>query len=60
MLNLKELSRLKKLIDLSVDSDELDVIIIRNKIVDMITLQNAWNTDRRIEVEKIHDYAVGP
>jgi len=60
MLNLKELSRLKKLIDLSVDSDELDVIIIRNKIVDMITLQNAWNTDRRIEVEIIHDYAVGP
>ena len=60
MLNLNELTRLRRLIDFSVDSDEPEVLKIRDKISDLITLQKAWNCGKRIEKEQIHDYATGP
>ena len=52
MLNLKELLRIRRLINFSVDSDEPDVIKIRDKVTDMITMRKAWGMGRRIEIER--------
>ena len=52
MFNLKELLRIRRLINFSVDSDEPDVIKIENKITDMIVLRKAWGKNRRIEIER--------
>ena len=47
MFNLKELYRLKRLIDFSVNSDDPDVLIIQDKITDMITLRKAWGKHKK-------------
>jgi len=60
MLNLKELNKLREVIDFSPDGDDPEVVKIRDKISDLITLQEAWNRGKRIEEEQIHDYATGP
>lgn len=52
MLNLKELVRLRRLVNFSVDSDEPDVVKIRDKLSDMITLRKAWGKHKRIEIER--------
>lgn len=52
MLNLKELVRLRRLVNFSVDSDEPDVVKIREKLTDMITLRKAWNSGKSIEIER--------
>ena len=60
MLNQKELQRIRRLIDFSVEDNDPEIVIIRDKISDMITLQKAWNKGKRIEEDQIHDYATGP
>ena len=52
MFNLKELYRIRRLIDFSVNSDDPDVLVIRDKLTDMITLRKAWGKHKRIEIEK--------
>ena len=56
MFNLKELMRLRRLIDFSVNSDEPDVVKIRDKLSDMITLRKAWGRNKRIEIERENCY----
>ena len=52
MFNLKELLRIRRLIDFSVDSDEPDVIKIRDQVTDMITTRRAWGKGKHVEIER--------
>ena len=52
MFNLKELLRIRRLIDFSVDSDEPDVVKIRDKATDMITMRKAWGKGKHVEIER--------